>query len=261
MAERPAFRSISVAAGEALLKAGGVLTLDVRDRASFLAGHVEGARHISFSDLAQIINGTSRAKPVLIYCYHGFASREFAQVLCDFGFTAVHSLDGGYEAWAAAQARTGAATPGAAVARWLAIQGFPADGVNATVENAMTPLMRACREGLEAIIAALIDGGARVDARNADGNTALWLACVGGHLPVIDALVAAGCAIDNRNDNGATALMYAASAGKAEVVARLLRHGADPRPETLDGFSALDLASTRECLDLLRLATRVQAEA
>ncbi|MFG1361295.1 ankyrin repeat domain-containing protein [Xanthobacter pseudotagetidis] len=261
MAERPAFRSISVAAAEALLKAGGVVTLDVRDRASFLAGHVEGARHIAFSDLSQVINGTSRARPVLIYCYHGFASREFAQVLCDFGFAAVHSMDGGYEAWAAAQARTGAPTPGEAVGRWLAIQGFPENGVNATIENGMTPLMRACREGLEAIVAALIAAGARVDARNADGNTALWLACVGGHLPVIDALVAAGCAIDSRNDNGATSLMYAASAGKAEVVGRLLRHGADTRPETLDGFSALDLASTRECLDLLRLATRAAAPA
>lgn len=261
MAERPAFRSISVAAAEALLKAGGVLALDVRDRASFLKGHVEGARNIAFSDLAQVINGTSRAKPVLIYCYHGFASREYAQVLCDFGFRAVHSLEGGFEAWAAAQAGAAEATPDAAVRRWLAIQGFPQDGVNAAAENGMTPLMRACREGLQAIVAALLAAGAKVDARNADGNTALWLACVGGHLPVIDSLVAAGCAIDNRNDNGATALMYAASAGKAEVVARLLAHGADTRPETLDGFSALDLAATRDCLDLLRHATRAEIQA
>jgi ankyrin repeat protein len=46
--------------------------------------------------------------------------------------------------------------------------------------------------------------------------------------------------------------MYAASSGKAAVVERLLARGADVTPETLDGFSALDLAGTIECLALLR---------
>jgi thiosulfate/3-mercaptopyruvate sulfurtransferase len=71
---------------------------------------------------------------------------------------------------------------------------------------------------------------------------------------VIDLLVAAGVDLNNRNENGATSLMYAASSGRAEVVAHLLAKGADAAPETLDGFSALDLASTAECLNLLRQA-------
>jgi Ankyrin repeats (3 copies) len=91
----------------------------------------------------------------------------------------------------------------------------------------------------------LIAAGARLNARNGDGNNALWLACVGDHLDVIDMLVEAGIDVDNRNDNGATPLMYAASSGKAGIVERLLVKGADPSPETLDGFTALDLAMPR----------------
>jgi thiosulfate/3-mercaptopyruvate sulfurtransferase len=76
---------------------------------------------------------------------------------------------------------------------------------------------------------------------------------------MIDTLVAAGIDIDNRNDNGATPLMYAASSGKAAVVERLLAKGADVTPETLDDFSALDLAQTIECLTLLRPRRRFSA--
>jgi thiosulfate/3-mercaptopyruvate sulfurtransferase len=89
----------------------------------------------------------------------------------------------------------------------------------------------------------------------------LWLACFGSHLDVIDNLIDSGIDIDNRNDNGATPLMYAASSGKAEVVERLLAKGADTAPETLDGFTALDLAATVECLALLRNVSRAKSRA
>lgn len=257
MAERVPFHCIGVREADALLRDPRTVTLDVRDAGAYGAAHVEGARNITFSGLSELIMGTPKAVPVLIYCYHGHASREFAQTLSDFGFKDVYSLDGGYEAWQSwehANAPTG--TPDATLSGWLTGLGFPADGVNATVENGMTPLMKAAREGLGDIVGQLVALGAVLDARNADGNTALWLACVGNHLDIITALVKAGIDIDNRNDNGATSLMYAASAGKADVVERLLELGADPLPETLDGFSALDLASTEACLWPLRKATK-----
>lgn len=257
MAERVPFRCIGVQEADALLKDPRTLTFDVRDAGAYGIAHVDGARNIAFSGLSELIVRTPKAAPVLIYCYHGHASREFAQALSDFGFKEVYSLDGGYEAWQSwERANAPAGTPDDTLAGWLAGLGFPADGVNATVENGMTPLMKAAREGLGGIVAQLIAAGAVLDARNADGNTALWLACVGNHLDILTTLVEAGITIDNRNDNGATSLMYAASAGKADVVARLLDLGADPLPETLDGFSALDLAANRDCLTLLMKATR-----
>ena len=112
--------------------------------------------------------------------------------------------------------------------------------------------MLASREGEAAIVAELIQAGARIDAKNTDGNQALWLACAGENVEVLDLLIAAGAAIDHQNDNGATCLMYAASSGKAAVTARLLTAGADTRIKTLDDYTALDMAATLDCLTLLR---------
>jgi uncharacterized protein len=65
--------------------------------------------------------------------------------------------------------------------------------------------------------------------------------------------------IDHANLTGATALMYAASSGKAGVVATLLTLGANPHLVTQDEFSALDMAASLDCLQLLRNATRARA--
>ncbi|MBO0752428.1 MAG: hypothetical protein J2P53_09965, partial [Bradyrhizobiaceae bacterium] len=45
------------------------------------------------------IGSTRKTAPILIYCYRGNASQEYAKILCDFGFEDVLSLDGGFEAW------------------------------------------------------------------------------------------------------------------------------------------------------------------
>ncbi|WP_257166171.1 ankyrin repeat domain-containing protein [Bradyrhizobium sp. SRS-191] len=238
-----------------------MLRFDVRDQASFKAAHMAGAQHLTQRNLSELITGTARRTPILIYCYHGNASQEYAQTFSDFGFMEVYSLDGGYEAWRQRfPARSGAAEISPTLAAWLSAQGFPADDVDVSIANRTTPLMKAAHLGNVAVIRELLAAGAGIAARNADGNNALWLACVGRHLEAIDALVEAGIDIDNRNDNGATALMYASSSGKAEVVAHLLAKGADISAETLDGFSALDMAASLECLTLLRQAARAAAQ-
>ncbi|MFG1285231.1 ankyrin repeat domain-containing protein [Xanthobacter autotrophicus] len=260
MRERIPFRCIGVEEAASIVGEGRALLLDVRDANSYSASHVEGARNLAYSALSEVIGTAPKVQPVVIYCYHGNASREYAQTLSDFGFAQVFSVDGGYEAWRAFESARGAtATLDAALSGWLVGLGFPADGVNATAENGMTPLMKASQEGLAEVVAGLIAAGAALDARNGDGNTALWLACVGNHPHIIDLLVDAGITIDSLNDTGASSLMYAASAGKVEAVEKLLARGADPRLETQDGFCALDLAANIECLKLLRAATRREA--
>lgn len=255
MRQRIPYRCIDVGVAESLLRHEGVLRLDARDAASFAHDHVEDARHLSQASLATFIGTTARNTPILIYCHHGHASREYAQTFSDFGFGEVYSLDGGFEAW---QSRPREGASGSlnddALKAWLAAQGFVSDDVNATIGNATTPLMRAALLGDVAVVGRLLAAQARLEARNGDGNNALWLACVGGDLAVVDLLVEAGIDIDNRNDIGATALMYASSAGKAAMVARLLALGADTDQETPDGFTALDMAASPECLALLRCA-------
>jgi len=257
MRQRTPYRCVDVdAAATNLLRRDGVVRLDVRDAVSFEQGHVEGARHLSQANLSTFITTTAKSTPILIYCYRGHASREYAQTFSDFGFEEVYSLDGGFEAWSKRPRAVDAAPPEDALRRWLTAQGFPAGDVNAVIVNQTTPLMKAAHLGQGAIIRELIAAGARLETTNADGNNALWLACVGGDLDVIDLLVEAGIDVDNRNHNSATALMYASSSGKAAVVARLLARGADTAAETLDGFTALDMAASLQCLALLRHAGR-----
>jgi thiosulfate/3-mercaptopyruvate sulfurtransferase len=233
------------------------LVLDVRNARAFHEGHIEGAVHVSHANVSALIDGTARNTPILIYCYHGNASREFGQIFSDFGFSNVCSVDGGYEAWRQQpHAGVGNVAVEPTLRLWLIEQGFSPDDVNAVIANATTPLMRAAHVGSTTVLRMLIAHGATLNARNADGNNALWLACVGRHHGAVDLLIECGIDIDNRNDNGATPLMYAASAGIADVVERLLARGADIAAETLDGFTALDLAGTIECLTLLRRAGR-----
>ncbi len=254
MRDRQQFRRIGIDEAQRLVRRDDVVVLDARDAVSFGNAHVKGARHLSTSNLSDIIDQTERGRPVLIYCYHGNASREYARIFADFGFSEVYSLDGGYDAWSNPPRAKDDGVLDQTLREWLTAQGFPPNERDAVIANGTTPLMKASHQGQGPMVRMLIAAGARLDARNADGNNALWLACVGDHPDVIDMLVEAGIDIDNRNDNGATALMYAASSGKAGIVGRLLAVGADPSPETLDGFTALDLASTTECLALLRRA-------
>lgn len=118
----------------------------------------------------------------------------------------------------------------------------------------MTPLLAASAMGRCDELRALIAQGADLSATTVDGNNALWLAAANGSLEAIQVLIDAGVEVNHCNPDGATALIYSASAGKAEVVTLLLQHGADPALETVDGFSARDLAANIECLALLRKA-------
>jgi thiosulfate/3-mercaptopyruvate sulfurtransferase len=143
------------------------------------------------------------------------------------------------------------------VAGFLAAQGFAPGDVDGADARGMTPLMHAAHRGCAAVARALIAAGARVDAQNLDGNQALWLACVGDDPEMVGLILAAGADVDHVNEAGATALMYAASAGKARALAALLAAG--PRLEVeMGGLTALDMAATLECLQLLRAAQRLQ---
>jgi rhodanese-related sulfurtransferase len=99
MIERKSFKRIDTSEAEALLGRNDVLVLDVRDATAFAQGHIAGARNVSMANLAAVIAAASRTAPILIYCYHGQASQEYARILADFRFEDVCSLGGGYEGW------------------------------------------------------------------------------------------------------------------------------------------------------------------
>lgn len=265
MNETTSFRTIDAASAIGLVEKGEARVLDARDRAAYDHGHIAGAEHLTEASLRDFLQGTPKKRPVLIYCALGHASEAVAQTFAESGFAEVFSLEGGYEAFANAQvervaAARGAFAPSPALRDFLEVHGFPLGTVNSIAANGMTPLMRAAVLGPPALVAELLRAGARVDARNGDGNEALWLACVGDDPEIVGLLVAAGADLDHANVNGSTALMYAASAGKAKALAKLLEVGADLEIQ-VDGVGALDMAATLECLNLMRAEQRRRRQA
>jgi thiosulfate/3-mercaptopyruvate sulfurtransferase len=96
---RVPFQHIDAANAETLISSGNIIILDVREADSFERGHIDGAKNATIANLFNILDGVARDRSILVYCYHGYASQEFGQLLSDFCYTNVYSLNGGYEAW------------------------------------------------------------------------------------------------------------------------------------------------------------------
>lgn len=104
-ATQASFTCIPAADAVALLRAEANATVfDVRDMASYQKAHVDGAAHLSEDRLLAWTRRLAKEVPVVIYCYHGNASKIYAQMFVDFRHTRVFSVDGGYEALVAALA-------------------------------------------------------------------------------------------------------------------------------------------------------------
>jgi len=251
--QQASFRRIDVTAARGIIGRGRALVIDVRDPESFARGHIDGAELATRENISSFVTLTPKDRPVVFCCYHGNSSQAYAKYFAEQGFADVYSLDGGYEAWALAE-RTAPApvAPSPALEAFLAEHGFSPGDANGRNKDNVTPLMVAARLAPPALVAELIAAGADIHATNVDGNQALWLACVGEIEENIALLVRAGIDIQHINVNGATPLMFAASSGRARAVAQLIAAGADPSFETDLGLIALDMASTKECLDLMR---------
>lgn len=104
-AEKTAFRCLPATDAAALIRSEPTAAVfDVRDMASYQRAHVDGAAHLSEDRLLAWMRRLPKEAPVIIYCYHGNASKTYAQMLSDFRYSRVFSVDGGYEPLAAALA-------------------------------------------------------------------------------------------------------------------------------------------------------------
>jgi ankyrin repeat protein len=142
---------------------------------------------------------------------------------------------------------------------WLSANGFDLSQPLQANAAGQQALILAAQQKQHAVLNFLLQAGADLSIVDAYGNNALWAACFAEAPDCIALLLAAGIAIDYQNPSGATALIYAASSGKHAVVAQLLEAGANPWLATQDEFTALDLAATRPCLQLLRQAIKTIA--
>jgi ankyrin repeat protein len=88
------------------------------------------------------------------------------------------------------------------------------------------PLLLAAMEGDHAQVQALIAGGADVNTKDKDGDTALMFACFKGDVRVVKTLLANNADVEAKANNGWTALKAAESKLHREIMHLLKRAGA-----------------------------------
>ena len=93
------YKQISHTEAEQLMNDQELVIADVRDLASYQAGHISNAIHLSLDCLKEYSQESDKHKSVLLYCYHGLSSQSVAQYLVEQGFKKVYSLIGGLETW------------------------------------------------------------------------------------------------------------------------------------------------------------------
>jgi len=85
----------------ALLAAGSIDLVDVREPDEWAAGHVDGARHVPLGDLPARLDSLDRDRTVVVMCRSGARSARAATVLREAGFARVRNLAGGMLRWEA----------------------------------------------------------------------------------------------------------------------------------------------------------------
>ena len=98
-------QEIDVSAAETAIAAADLL-IDVREADEFTAGHIPGATPIprgllEFS-LSSAPEYDSRTLKIVLYCKASGRAALAACALQDMGYTDVQSINGGFDAWAAA---------------------------------------------------------------------------------------------------------------------------------------------------------------
>jgi thiosulfate sulfurtransferase len=96
-----AYRRIDVTRARELIEEGNAVVVDVRDVASYEAGHIPGSESLNDSNVQTFVQTADRSRPLIVCCYHGNMSQGAADYFSENGFADTYSLDGGYDAWQA----------------------------------------------------------------------------------------------------------------------------------------------------------------
>jgi hydroxyacylglutathione hydrolase len=87
----------------AAIRSGELVVIDVRSAAEFAQGHLPQARNIVLGHVLERLHEIPADRPVVLQCKSGFRSSIAAALLASRGRTNVVNLQGGYQAWLAAQ--------------------------------------------------------------------------------------------------------------------------------------------------------------
>ena len=98
---RRAAGEVGTLAAVQLINHQDALVLDVREDIEYDAGHIANARHIPVGKLEGRLQELEKfkSKPIVVVCRSGMRSNRACSVLRKHGFTDVHNLAGGINAW------------------------------------------------------------------------------------------------------------------------------------------------------------------
>lgn len=96
---------LSAAGLTQLINRDNPLLIDISPRENFEKAHIPGARHVAMSQFDPENKSLAKAKdlPVVLICRSGMTASGAAKRLVKAGFTRVHVLSGGMQAWNQAQ--------------------------------------------------------------------------------------------------------------------------------------------------------------
>lgn len=95
------FKALAPAELTQLINRSEPAVVDVSAATDYDRGHIVGARHVlpSAVDPASKPFSDWREKPLAVYCKNGMVSEPICRRLAAAGFTQVHWLQGGLQAW------------------------------------------------------------------------------------------------------------------------------------------------------------------
>jgi len=133
--------------------------------------------------------------------------------------------------------------------------------VNLRQADGATALHWAAYYGDAGLALLLLEAGADASAANREGSTPLWLAASQGNAAMISALLGGGADANEKLPLGRTPLMLAARSGHVDAVRALLERGADPNAkEDARGTTALMQAADQGHADVIALLIERGAE-
>jgi len=76
------------------------LLLDVRESWEFALCHIDGSTSIPMGTIPDVLDDLNPLQETIVICHHGVRSRHVCQYLAHAGFSNLHNLTGGLQAWA-----------------------------------------------------------------------------------------------------------------------------------------------------------------
>ncbi|RKP49532.1 rhodanese-like domain-containing protein [Trinickia fusca] len=92
---------LSAAEATQLINRRNAVVVDLRPAGEYASGHLPAARQVEFAELQAKIGqiAKNKATPVLLVCQTGLQSNKASRIVAQAGYTEVHVLQGGLNAW------------------------------------------------------------------------------------------------------------------------------------------------------------------